>query len=267
MARSSPSGRARHGVSCGTTHGCTSRVRSLGSGEAGPSRGVAVSVTIPIAAGRRWVARPSSDWIVCRPASGPTVDTPQRVVVHCLPASLKMKYYRAAIVFRTDEGLNRAMTADVEIFPREHFLKTIEAEDGQRAGDMVTGADKGASGGRFIHVPDEAHAGSVALAFDAPVAGRYWIMARCTAPPPVATHDSMFFSLDGAEESRWNIRLSAKAWGWHFITPRAEKNMRHRKDTRAFHLAKGRHTLFLRNRERGVKLDCFAIANAPFPPR
>jgi len=76
-----------------------------------------VTITIPTSAGRRWFARPNCSWLRCTPASGPTADGPQTVTIDCIGDGLGPRLHRAAVVFRTDVGLNVSLLVDAKFYP------------------------------------------------------------------------------------------------------------------------------------------------------
>ena len=245
--------------------------KSASSGKA------AVALLVPPAAGRRWVAKPNAPWLRCTPSSGPAAGAPKNVTLECLGKGLTVKCHRAAVVFRTDLGLNCALMAHVKVYPADRFSTIIEAEDGEVTPGMKRTTDEAASGGLFVQLPlphvgvkgelRPAPPGAVRFTFDVPADGVYYVVGRCLAPEPSGAHNSFLFSMDGAGFRAWDVHAKSKAYCWNLLNLWHMKGRKlKRVDPLSFKLSKGTHSLVLKSREAGTRLDCIAITNYPYPP-
>lgn len=234
------------------------------AGEHTPAAGVEVALMIPKSVGATWTARPNSPWIRCRPPSCPTSDAAQTITVSCDASEMAVRPHRGAVVFHTDHGLNVTLMVDASVYHKAHFAHVVEAEDGKVAGGMKKTADERASNGAFVHAPERS--GTVTFTFDVPADGLYYVLGRCLAPAPSGSHDSFFFSMDGAKPGVWDVHAWPDGWWWDLLNKRDDKNRRRNVDPRAFQLSRGRHTLTLKSRESDCRLDRIAISNSPHAP-
>lgn len=145
----------------------------------------------------------------------------------------------------------------------------MEAEDGQATAPMQIREDLAASSGGYVFVPDgkgndapEGGAGQVTFTFDVPAAGEYVIWGRA-----IGAHDndnSFYLSIDGGEELRWDVETPdgklLRSWGWIPLRDPAASTQR---VPMRVQLAAGTHTLRLRNREDGTRLDRLLVAGDP----
>ena len=232
----------------------------------GVSKGTPVALTLPKSVGSRWTALPNSRWVRCRPATGPTGEHAQTVTISCDARQMgtDVGLRRAAVVFRTDRGLNLTLMVDAEIEPNPELMTVIEAEVGTLSGGMRRGADPRASGGAFVHAPEAS--GQVVLTFDVQADGLYCVLGRCLSPPPPGQHDSFFFSMDGAEPGIWDVTAHGGGWSWDAVSRRDRTKLGRSVDPVVFRLSRGRHRLTLRSRDRDCRLDRITIFNAPHAP-
>ena len=136
----------------------------------------------------------------------------------------------------------------------------MEAEDADLNVPMQIMDDSEASSGGYIEVPNgEGNASSPSLnagyaqySFDVPVNGDYIIWGRVLALTGV--DDSFFIAVDEQDAALWYPSHSAD-WTWQMINDRSIAG------TEVHHLAAGRHTLTVYQREDGTKIDRILIVN------
>jgi hypothetical protein len=116
--------------------------------------------------------------------------------------------------------------------------ETIEAENGTASGGMRVLSDAAASNGKYIQADS---AGSVTYALNVATSGTYrvagWIKAAS------GSSDSFYISLDGKSAATWTLKQPTSAWTYDLD------------DGHTFSLAAGMHTLTLKYREAGAKID------------
>jgi hypothetical protein len=127
----------------------------------------------------------------------------------------------------------------------------FEAEDGDIHNAMVTAGDNNASSGTYILVPNGGGSnGYAAYTFQVTSAGNYVVWGRVLAPN--GTSDSFYVAMDGGAESTWDTTISSK-WVWKKVSHRGGAN------PVVYNLATGKHTLTIKQREDGTKIDCVVI--------
>ena len=127
----------------------------------------------------------------------------------------------------------------------------LEAEDGSINNPMKAAADSNASSGAYILVPNGGGSnGSTTYTFQVTSAGKYVVWGRVLAPNN--NDDSFFVSMDGGSNSLWATTTSTK-WVWDKVSNRGGA------DPVFYNLATGKHTLTIKQREDGTKLDCVVI--------
>jgi hypothetical protein len=141
----------------------------------------------------------------------------------------------------------------------ESVNSEIEAEDGTMGGPMERAADNNASSGMYVYVPNGSGTGGYsAYTFEVTKSGKYIIWGRILAPS--GKDDSFFVSVDGGSDSTWDITRSTK-WVWDKVSHRDGA------DPVVYNLSVGKHTLLIKQREDGSKLDEFIITdNLNFKP-
>jgi hypothetical protein len=116
---------------------------------------------------------------------------------------------------------------------------------------MVTAGDNNASSGTYILVPNDGGSnGFAAYTFQVTSAGNYVVWGRVLAPN--GTSDSFYVAMDGGAESIWDTAISTK-WVWKKVSHRGGA------DPAVYNLATGKHTLTIKQREDGTKIDCVVI--------
>jgi hypothetical protein len=130
----------------------------------------------------------------------------------------------------------------------------LEAESGYLYTPMAKAGDADAAAGKYIWVAEgsgrvleaTAPSGYAEYTFEVPVSGNYRIWGRIKAAD---TNDNSFFvSVDGAEYALWDTPVS-KTWLWDPVADRGGD------DPVIFSLDAGKHTLIVKLREDGTKLD------------
>jgi hypothetical protein len=125
---------------------------------------------------------------------------------------------------------------------------------------MEVAADSEASDGSYIWVPDGVgdvrdsgnYSGYAEYTFQVPVSGDYVIWGRVNAVD--VAHDSFFVSIDGGDYIRWVTQIS-KNWVWDQI------NNYEVSDPVIYYLETGDHSLIVKNREDGTKIDKILITD------
>ncbi len=138
-----------------------------------------------------------------------------------------------------------------------HFSVKIwlEAEEGIVGFPMEVAKNGAASSGRYIWVPKgEGKGGYAEYVFEVPVAGEYVVWGRVISN--TWSEDSFFVSVDGGKEALWDTRRGGtETWVWDHVSDRGVA------DPVIFYLDAGVHTLVIKRRERGTKIDKILITN------
>jgi len=144
----------------------------------------------------------------------------------------------------------------------------MEAEDGNLQWPMEIGDDVAASTGGYVWVPEgtgnftnpSVDAGYAEYHFEVPEAGDYVIWGRQVSND--ATSDSFFVSVDGQTEMVWHTKLGGQGvWTWDVVSDRAVDDPRDASNPQHYWLEAGFHSLTIRQREDGTKLDNIVITN------
>ena len=174
-------------------------------------------------------------------------------------------------------GIDKILITDNPIYrPRSkgktnsdvaHQYVWIEPELGAVEAPMERGADGTASDSMFIWTPESNGnpdgKGSVTLSFEVEEADTYVVWGRVLAPTPA--DNSFFISIDGNDEMLWDIEgpdrnSTAQAWWWDYVRDRAKTEVQGT-DSLLFYLEPGMHTLSVRSREAGTRLDRVLVTN------
>jgi VCBS repeat-containing protein len=166
--------------------------------------------------------------------------------------------------FKANDGTVDSNVASVTITVSAHVKIQLEAEQGTLTSPMTRLVDYGANGGRYItvsngkgNVLDPLAAGGQALySFNVPVSGNYVMWGRVASSN---TDDNSFFvSMDYAYPLTWHTALTAKdTWAWDQVTDNSGAA------PTVFTLEAGTHTLLIKQREDGTKLDSIMITTQP----
>ncbi len=243
-----------------------------------------IRAVIPPELGREWrVYENSGGWLQCTPPSGNCLSEAQTIKVMPGESALAPGLRRAALTIRTDRGFQRTVLVNLKVAAATKVCIVLEAESGNSLKGFTREKEEGASKGEYIVAPEgnmgkdeKPKVGTFATEkgplhsewrvdyeFEIEKEGIYFLAGRCRIQSPSyasASHDSLFFSVDGGPVQRWDFnRLPAGRWGWimaHSFTSGT--------DPFPVSLGQGRHRLTIHPREPGVALDCFAITNQPF---
>jgi lysophospholipase L1-like esterase len=141
----------------------------------------------------------------------------------------------------------------------------LEAESGSIVAPMVVASDSQASSGQYVWVPNGTgnvfdplqSGGTVTHTFTVPVAGNYVVWGRVMVDTSAgADDDSLFVSMDSGSYSLWDtLRGTLAVWGWDLV------NNRGGADPVVYPLSAGQHTLKIKQREDGTKLDRILITD------
>ena len=138
-------------------------------------------------------------------------------------------------------------------------ITVIEAEDGYLNAPLAVFQDSSASGNNYIEAPNGSGSisddpnqvnSSAEYSFIAPVTGNYVIWGRVKAMN--GNDDSFFISVDGGDYALWDLQIS-QDWVWDKVNDRGGA------DPVIFYLEAGQHTLMLKQREDGSKIDQILI--------
>jgi lysophospholipase L1-like esterase len=139
----------------------------------------------------------------------------------------------------------------------------LESEQGGVVSPMVVGLDSQASSGGYMWVPngvgnvmDPLRAGgTVSYTFEVPAAGDYVVWGRVMLDG-TGGDDSFFVSMDSGPYALWDTRQGPTGqWGWDLVNNRGVA------DPVVYRLEAGRHTLVVKQREDGAKLDRVMVTN------
>lgn len=124
----------------------------------------------------------------------------------------------------------------------------LESESGTLNSPMQAATDASASGGQYVWVPNGTGndgPGYVELSFSVPAAGDYYLWGKVIAPN--GTDNSFYVAMDGGANYTWSISGEPTSWTWDKINTYA--------------LNAGTHTVRVKQREDGTKLDQLWITN------
>lgn len=138
----------------------------------------------------------------------------------------------------------------------------LEAEEGYLSAPMEIASDDAASSGAYTWIPngrgdifDPAEDGGYAeYTFEVSAAGNYVVWGRVISN--TGGDDSFFVSMDGSEYALWDTqRGGTETWVWDQVSNRNGAA------PVLFYLEAGEHTLILKQREDGTKIDRIFITN------
>ncbi|MDH4232603.1 MAG: putative Ig domain-containing protein, partial [Nitrospirota bacterium] len=143
-------------------------------------------------------------------------------------------------------------TSDVKVW--------LEAESGSLVSPMVSALDTGASSGTYIWTPQKGGilldplgtGGYARYTFTVPEAANYVIWGRVLAA--TTGDDSFYVSMDGGTYALWDTIVSG-VWAWDQVNNRGVA------DPVVYPLTAGQHTLIVKQREDGTKIDRILVTN------
>jgi hypothetical protein len=166
--------------------------------------------------------------------------------------------------FKANDGNVDSNIASVKITVSAHVEIQLEAEQGDLTAPMAQATDTNASGGSYVWVPNSkgdvsvpVDAGGQALySFNVPVSGNYLVWGRVISNG--TSHNSLFISMDYAYDLTWHTALGPKdTWMWDQVADSSASA------PAVFYLDAGMHTLLIKQREDGTKLDAIMITTQP----
>ena len=136
----------------------------------------------------------------------------------------------------------------------------LEAEDGYLYAPMELAYDESASSGEYIRVPNgqgnvwnsSQDGGYAEYIFDVQMAGNYVIWARLISRS--WNDDSFFVSVDDGGYALWDTQYSG-IWVWDQVRNRGGQN------PVMYYLDAGQHSLIIKQREDGTKIDSIIFTN------
>jgi hypothetical protein len=156
-------------------------------------------------------------------------------------------------------GENQAETGNEPDEPAENidpaeFKLWLEAEKGSLSYPFESAKDNNASAGQFAWVPNgqgsssdpSQESGYAEYSFEVPAAGDYVIWGRVLSKN--SGDNSFFVSVDGGAYSLWDTKKS-NSWVWDPVNDRGGA------DPVVYQLDAGEHTLIIKQREDGTKID------------
>lgn len=144
----------------------------------------------------------------------------------------------------------------------------MEAEDGDIQWPMEIAGETSASAGGFVWVPEGTgniynpsnSTGLSVYHFTVPEAGEYVIWGRQVSNG--TNSDSFFVSVDGQPDLTWHTKLGGwDVWTWDVVSHRTEDDPRDTTQPQTYWLAVGSHSLTIKQRDDGTKLDTIVITN------
>jgi hypothetical protein len=137
------------------------------------------------------------------------------------------------------------------------FKLWLEAESASLSYPFESASDSKASGGQYVWVPNgqgnswdpNRDSRYIGYNFKAPAAGDYVIWGRVRSSS--GSDNSFFIAIDDGDYALWDTKRS-KSWAWDQINSRAS-------DPVVYHLQAGDHTLIIKQREDGTRLDKILI--------
>ncbi|GKT07881.1 Ig-like domain-containing protein [Desulforhabdus sp. TSK] len=165
--------------------------------------------------------------------------------------------------FKANDGKADSNIATVTVTINPIVEIRLEAEKGLLALPMQSTTDAKASGGSYISVPNgygdvldprQEGAGYAEYTFTVPLAGEYVLYARVQSGS--SADNSFFISYDSGDFIQWDTALGGTgAWIWDMASQRSGAK------PVVLHLEAGEHTLTLKQREDGTRLDQILITN------
>lgn len=210
------------------------------------------------------------DWFTVTPAQG-TLQSGQTVpfTVSLIPERMKTrKVYRGVFLVRLASGYSRPVSvyATTDFVPPlkpaadGSFVTYLEAEapSGGSAYEVIP--DVSASGGRCVLVSGRSDSQPAEYRFTVPADGSYVVLMRVRSEEPVASHDSLQFSLDEQPLQEATLR-SDTAWAWSMVSHNRQQRLT---CLQPFKLKAGEHVLKLTPKE-PLYLDLISVTTNPKP--
>ena len=168
------------------------------------------------------------------------------------------RYRITAVDRQGHESLpSRAVEVTTDAVPDGNVRVELQAEAGDVRAPMVIAEDESASGGAYVHVPDEASdaayvlEGEVRMRFELPQHGTYVFWGRAAGLN--GESNSFFVSVDGSQPANWGVPVPKKGpprFRWSRMA-----------GLEGVPLKEGRHELVIASREDGARIDRIVITN------
>jgi List-Bact-rpt repeat protein len=165
-------------------------------------------------------------------------------------------------------GVTKGHTIAVNFSDNTSVNIWVEAEDGDLQLPMEIADDETAGAGGYIWAPSGSgnlyspsdSAGYAEYNFEVPESGDYVIWGRQISNDGAS--DSFFVSVDGQAEMAWHTKPGGQdVWTWDVVSLRTPDDLRDPDAPERYRLAAGPHTLKIKQREDGTKLDRILITN------
>jgi hypothetical protein len=141
------------------------------------------------------------------------------------------------------------------------FQLWLEAEEAALSAPMQTALDEEASSSTYAWVPNSSGTGGVAeYQFTVPTTGTYTVWGRVISNS--LSDDSFFVAMDSGPDALWDTKLGGtEVWVWDRVIHRAGALPGEGVEPVQYTLTAGPHTLQIKQRENGTKLDKLLITN------
>ncbi len=140
---------------------------------------------------------------------------------------------------------------------RKRMRSELQPERGRVTAPMQIGETGNSDGTTYIGVPSdrEDEAGYADIDFTIPATDDYVILGRVQTAPG---ENSFYISLDGGEEVVWHLPVqNGRDTWWYPVSSRTDDPV----EPVLYNLQKGTHTLRIRNREAGTRIDRLVVCN------
>ena len=178
--------------------------------------------------------------------------------------------FKAVVLADVGGGATNSDSANSADTQNSGVTILVEAEDGNIAWPMEIADDESAGAGGYVWTaegspdffsPSDA-AGSVTYDFEIPQNKNYIVWMRQISN--TTESDSFFLSIDSQDEMVWHTKMGTQnEWTWDAMTLRNASDPRETTDPLRIWLTAGHHTLTIRQRESGTKLDALLITSDP----
>ena len=170
-----------------------------------------------------------------------------------------------SFAFRVNDGKADSNVGTVWVTVRSHVRVWLEAEHGSLNPPMKVAEDSMASGGEYAFIPgvtdgaevgQDLEGGYGEYTFEAPVAAYYFLFARASSD---GSGEKVFqASVDSGEFLSWNTALGPKdTWVWSKLTEGSTSVQS------SFYLEAGVHTLVIKQKDDGSKIDKMLFTTQP----
>src|SRR3990170_3984454 len=204
----------------------------------------------------------SAAWLSVTPTSGTSTGEQDTITVNYATSGLSAGTYSATITVTASGATNSPQTIPVSLnvgVGSGLARVWLEGESGSLTAPMAIGSDSQASSGAYVWIPEGTGnvlydpllaVGSVAYTFSVPVAGNYVVWGRLIDN----LGNSFFVSMDSGPYALWDT-VGGSTWGWDRVNNRGVA------DPVVYSLGVGQHTLVIKHREDGAKLDRILVTN------